>query len=132
MKRLSSKDYEATLAVMRRWPDPYRSTMALIVHHLQWQANEIRKLEEEVRHFRQQSFLEEKKQLEATKAKPAPVGLLKEELEKWPLYKRLKFIFDTDGKDSTSWNQALKWNYITDEQALDLIRDYELSLDNPR
>lgn len=119
--RLPSKEYEELLAIMRRWPDPYRAMIAKIIHHVAWQFEQIKKLEEELRHFKQQAFFEEKKLVQARSKIIPPVP---QKTEKYPLAKRLKIMIETNATDSKEWGLALKMNQITHETALKMGSEY--------
>jgi len=126
-KRLSSKEYQELLQIMRRWPDPYRKEAAKLVHHIAFQFTDIKKLEEEVRYLRQKSFeydktkLVEKKVTESVPKSPI-------HMEKWPLGRRLADIKSRNAKPE--WDRTLKWNKLSENDANRLISEYENKVDS--
>lgn len=130
MKRLSGKDYDETLKIMRRWPDPYRALMAKVVHHVSWQFAEIERLDKRLRELEQIGLAEDKsKSYVATPKVTPPYESHVKKNVKWPIYKRLSYLSHHLGWESLEVNQILKWNSLSIADAKELVRDYELSLD---
>lgn len=124
MKRLSFKEYKDLLEDVRRWVQPYRNGAAKLILHLQFQTAEIKRLEDELRHFKQQSLLDAKPK-EQTPYKP---NVRVESQEKFPLARRLSDIIDKYPKTWASteeWRMITKWNELNDAMALILVKNYK-------
>ena len=121
-KRLSSKEYDDLLKIMRRWPEPYLGIMAKIIWHLIWQTDEIKRLDASLKKLQQSAF-DDPPAVKPKAPTPDYTPHVKD-TAKWPLSKRLKHIADTEGRDSDSWKQSLKWNALREEDATKLIDSY--------
>lgn len=122
-KKLNYKEYNELLVHMRRWVNPYRNEAAKLIYHIQFQLDEIKRLEATVRELEQIRLGFEKEKIMAPKPTPEPVV----KPQKYPLGRRLAEM----KVGSPEWLQALKWNRLTEEQALTLASEYEnQTLDN--
>lgn len=127
-ERLSPKDFEELLKIMRMWPDPYRSNVAKLIHHISWQMDEIKRLDDRLRSLEQVGLEEEIKKVKATfpgaqevkQEDPPKQYYKKTPPEKWPLSKRLRFYKSTG--DKKAWDSTLKWNNLTEEKALVMVQ----------
>lgn len=128
-QRLSSKDYDELLKIMRRWPQPYVGIVAKLIGHLSWQFDEIKRLKERLDKLEQPELLnEEQKLLQAfpgsqikKESDPLPTTRESRQLEKYPLPKRLRWYQLNNDKEG--WAQTLKWNNLTEDHALEMIKD---------
>lgn len=126
-QRISSKDYEDLLKLMRRWPQPYVAIAAKLIGHIAWQFEENKRLDNRLKKLEQEGLLDSLKKPQATTTQittpPLPIPPPKSTVEndKWPLAKRLAYY--RDNEDNEAWEKALKWNKLSGNEAMEMIKD---------
>lgn len=131
-KFLNRPELEAVYEIMRLWVDPYKSQASKLARHIASLQIDIDNLEREITDLKNIKFQFEKEkqgtlsipikdqQILEERSKPKP--------EKWPLPKRLSNMKFNQQIGSDIWNTVLKWNRLTEEQALTMIEEYEKKL----
>ena len=130
-QRISSKDYEELLKLMRCWPEPYRSKIAPLIWNTTYMFNEIERLKARLDKLEQPELLNEVQRLTqafvgSREMKPNdPMPKTKVEKVYVSVAERLRFIKDTNGIDSPEWKRMLKYKGLINEHALKLIEAVE-------
>lgn len=123
-KRLSKKDLDSVLQVMRRWPDMQRVEVAKLVFHCEWQRQEIERLENELYELKQKDFFRNQDKINESINDPRPSPEVAPKVFS-PLRERLYKMACEGQKGSDLWNLTLKWNRLTEAKALSLVEEYK-------
>lgn len=125
-QRISSKDYDELLKIMRKWPDPYRGMVAKLVNHIGWMFDENKRLDDRLKKLEQTGLADEA--ASAMSHFPGSKVLAKNEAPK-PAAKVflttaqiLKGIAEISGTDSPEWRRALKYKALSHDDAIKLIK----------
>lgn len=124
-QRLSAKDWEALLKIMRHWPQTYRDGIAPLVWHCSFINEKLLKVEAQNHDLRQQGMFKSIKENE-TRVNSGPVE--KPRKEYYPLSKRLADMIEAGLQASPQWVLTLKWNKLTEQEALALAFQCEQDL----
>lgn len=129
-KFLNKSELSSLYDIMRLWSDPYRTHVAKLIKHIASLQIDITNLEREVTDLKLIKFqFEKERHISAPSIKDQNLieDRLKRAPEKYPLPKRLANFKFNQQIGSETWKLVLKWNRLTDEQALEIIRQYEAS-----
>lgn len=118
-KKLSRKEYDELLYNLRKLTPHIRSLVAPLVHHADYCNQKVIALEDELRELKQKHFFEAPKPSNVIDGAPS---WKKEPKVFAPLPLRLKAMLENNEYGSDNWKRHLKYNNLTDEQALELAR----------
>lgn len=122
-KRLSKKEYDGVLRIMRQWPSHLRDVAAKLVWHIQDIEKENADLKRKIDKHLAPTFFEKPEPMKSPQYREY---LAAPQNEREPLYVRLKKMIDAGETHTTEWNLTLKWNSLTTEEAFALAESNPL------
>lgn len=123
-KKLPKVDMEKLLAQLRVVDTRILTLIAPLVWHIRWADEQIKSLEEDLRKLRVSDMLTSKDHIEKRNAEIYQRVLERRPSEdvKEPLGRRLLDMFLNDKIGSEEWERTLRWNQLTFERAMEMIK----------
>lgn len=115
-KRLSKSELEEVLRPMRQWQSYQMHEVAKLVSYIRWLEDELDRV-----HAAQSPTLFA--EVKPIKAQYLPFKKPGNENHKFPLKKRLKLMLEANETNTHEWQQTLKWNRLTHDEAMKLASE---------